>query len=92
MTLIVSISQFRQNIADYIVKAKEGHTILLKDEKKGQQIAQLVGRKEFNPQTFEKALRAASGIFTAENHPEWRTKKDIIRWLRKERLAAERHF
>lgn len=92
MTIAISVSQFRQNIADYIAKAKEGHTILLKDERKGQQIAQLTGKKEFNPDTFEKALRAAGGIFTAENHPEWRTKKDVIKWLRKERLAAERHF
>lgn len=92
MTLTVSVGEFRQNISHYISKAKEGHTILLKDGKKGHEIAQLVGKKEFNPIAFERALKNAAGVFTAENHPEWRTKKDIIRWLRKERLAADRHF
>lgn len=92
MTIIISISQFRQNIADYIAKANEGHTVVLKDEKKDQQIAQLVGKKVFNPGTFGKALRDARGVFTARNHPEWRTKKDVTSWLRKSRLSDERTF
>lgn len=92
MTLIVSISQFRQHIADYIAKAKDGYTIVLNDEKKGEQIAQLVGKRKFNPQTFGKALKAATGVFTTNNHPEWQTKNDVIRWVKKERLASERTF
>ena len=92
MTINVSISQFRQNIAEYIVKAREGYTVVLKDEKKGKQIAQLVGKKRFNPETYGKALKAASGVFTAQNHPEWKTKKDVIRWVEKSRKAADRSF
>lgn len=92
MIINASISQFRQQIADYITKAKNGHTIILRDEKKDEQIAQLVGKKKFNPETFEKALKAASGIFTTENHPEWQTKKEVIKWVEKERKTSDRKF
>lgn len=92
MNIIVSISDFRQHISDYISKAKEGHTVVLKDERKDQLLVQLVGKKKFNPETFGKALNEVTGIFTAENHPEWRTKNDVIKWIRKERSAADRKF
>ena len=92
MNIIVSVSQFRQNVSDYISKAKNGHVVILKDEKKDQQLVQLVGKKEFNPEAFGKALKAASGIFTAQNHPQWQTKNDVIKWIQKERLASDRNF
>lgn len=92
MTFTVSISQFRQNIAEYITKVKEGHTVVLKDEKQGEEIVQLKSVKKFNPQTFGKALEAAAGIFTAEAHPEWKTKKDVTRWLAHTRKSANRKF
>lgn len=92
MTITVSVSQFRQHISEYISKAQEGHAIILKDEKKDQQLVQLVSKKAFNPVTFERVLKEAAGIFTAENHPEWRTKNDVIKWVRQERLASDRHF
>lgn len=92
MVITVSISQFRQHISDFIAKAKEGHTVVLKDEKKGEQIVKLVAKKEFNPEIFGKALREASGVFTAQNHPEWKTKKDVVKWVEKARLAADRRF
>lgn len=92
MTITVSISQFRQNIASYIEKAKQGDTVILKDEKKGQQLVQLVGRKKFDPIAFGKALEAAAGVFTAKNHPEWRTKRDVINWVEQGRKAADRTF
>ena len=92
MTIIVSISQFRQNIATYIEKAKEGNTVVLKDEKKDQQLVQLVGRKKFDPEAFGRALKAAAGVFTAENHPEWATKKKVIDWVHRNRLKDERTF
>ncbi|TSC89000.1 MAG: hypothetical protein G01um10145_709 [Microgenomates group bacterium Gr01-1014_5] len=92
MTFTVSISQFREQIADYIAKAKEGHTVILKDEKKDQEIVQLVRTKEFNPETFGKALEDASGVFMREDHPEWRTKNDVIRWLKQSRKASDRNF
>lgn len=92
MTLIVSVSQFRQHISYYISKAKEGHTVILKDEKRGDEIVKLVTRKKFNPEIFAEALREASGVFTNQQHPEWQTKKDIIRWVEKTRLTADRSF
>lgn len=92
MTLTVSVSQFRQNIASYIEKAKRGDIVVLKDEKKGQQLVQLVGKKKFDPDAFGKALKAASGVFSAKNHPEWKTKRDVINWVRESRRAADRRF
>lgn len=92
MTITVSISQFRQNISDYLEKAKAGNTIVLKDEKKGEEIAQVVGKKKFDPESFGRALKAAAGTFTAKNHPEWRTKKQVISWVEKSRAEADRSF
>ena len=92
MTIIVPISQFRQHVANYIEKAKAGHTVILKDGKKDQQLVQLVGKKKFNPDAFGKALKAATGVFSAKNHPEWRTKSDVIKWVEQGRKAADRSF
>lgn len=92
MTITVSISEFRQNISDYLARVKAGDTLVLKDEKKGEEIAEVVGKKRWDPVAFEKALRKVAGTFTAENHPEWRTKRDVIRWLRKTRKEADRSF
>lgn len=92
MTIIVPISQFRQHIATYIEKAKSGHIVILKDGKKDQQLVQLVGKKKFNPDAFGKALKAAIGVFSVKNHPEWRTKSDVIKWVEQGREAADRSF
>lgn len=92
MIINVSISQFRQNLADYIAKVSAGHTVILENEKKDQQIIQLVGKKKFNPDTFGRALKDASGVFTTENHPEWQTKEDVVKWVEKSRQVSDRHF
>jgi antitoxin (DNA-binding transcriptional repressor) of toxin-antitoxin stability system len=92
MNVVVSISQFRQNIASYIEKAKKGDTVILKDEKKDEQLVQLVGKKKFNPEAFGKALKAAAGVFSAKNHPEWRTKNDVVKWVEQTRKASDRNF
>ncbi len=92
MTLTVSISEFRNNMSDYLDKVSAGTRLLLKDEKKDKLVAEVVSRKEFDPVAFQHSLHKAAGVFTAQNHPEWRTKKDVIRWLEKERKAADRHF
>lgn len=92
MTLTVSISEFRNNLADYLDKLSDGTHLLLKDEKKDKLVAEIVGRKEFDPVAFQKALDKAAGVFTAENHPEWRTKKDVIKWLRETRKNFDRKF
>ncbi|OGD97196.1 hypothetical protein A3A49_02325 [Candidatus Curtissbacteria bacterium RIFCSPLOWO2_01_FULL_38_11b] len=92
MNVVVSISQFRQNIASYIEKAKKGDTVILKDKKRGQQVIQIVGKKKFDPDAFGKALEAAAGVFSAKNHPEWRTKNDVIKWVEQTRKASDRKF
>ncbi len=92
MTITVSISQFRQNLSDYLRQVQRGDIIILKDEKKNEEVAQIVGKKKFDPVAFGKTLREVAGTFTAKNHPEWRTKRDVIRWLEKERAQADRTF
>lgn len=92
MTITVSISEFRHRLSDYLQQAQAGNTIVLKDEKKGNNVAQLVGKKIFDPKAFGRALKAAAGVFSAKNHPEWRTKRDVIRWVEQSRKAAERSF
>lgn len=92
MTITVSISEFRQNISDYLARVKAGDTLVLKDEKKDEEVAEVVGKQKWDPEAYRKTLRRVAGTFTAENHPEWRTKRDVIRWLRKTRKAAERSF
>lgn len=92
MTITVSISEFRQNLSEYIRQAQRGNTIVLKDEKKDEEIATVTPKKKFNAEAFGKALRKAAGVFTAKNHPEWRTKRDVIKWVEKERAKADRTF
>lgn len=85
MNITVSISEFRQNISEYLAKAQAGDTIILKNEKKDEEIAEVIGTRKWDPVAFGKALRAAAGVFTAKNHPEWRTKRDVIRWVENSR-------
>ena len=92
MTITVSISQYRQHIADYLLRNREGHTITIKDEKRGEVIADVIPRRKFDPIAYSAMLDRVAGTFTAKNHPEWATKKKVERWLRKSRLADERTF
>ena len=92
MSITVSVSQLRNNISLYLEKAMQGTQVLVRDDKKDKAIAQITQMKSFDKDSYEKALRKAAGIFTAENHPEWETKSDVIRWLEKSRLADERSF
>ena len=92
MSITVSVSQLRNNISDYLEKAKQGTRVLVRDDKKDKMIAQITQTRTFNKDTYEKALRKSAGIFTSENHPEWRTKVEVSKWLEKSRLADERSF
>ena len=92
MTITVSISEFRNNISDYIARAQAGHIIVLKDEKKNVEVAQVFGKKKFDPIAYEKALRQIAGTFSAKRHPEWATRAKVEKWLRKTRMNAERRF
>lgn len=92
MTLTVSVGEFRRRLSDYLAKAAQGDTIVIKDKKKDDIIAELKGRRQFDPVAYGQALRRAAGTFTAKNHPEWATEKKVENWLRKTRLQGERHF
>lgn len=90
MTITVSISNFRSNISDYLAQVKSGHTIILKDEKKNIEVAEVKVRKKFNSKKFWETLKRNTPIFTDTNHPEWKTKRNIIRWVNEGRKAADR--
>ena len=92
MTLTVSISQLRNNMADYLEKVIQGNRVVIRDEKKDVVVAEIIKTKSFDKDAFERSLRKAAGVFTAKNHPEWRTKADVINWVRKNRLANQRSF
>lgn len=92
MTITVSISQFRQNVSDYLQKVREGHRVTLRDAKRDEIVASIVPEKRFDPKAFRSAMYKAAGIFTAKNHPEWATRRRVEQWLRKGRLADERTF
>jgi len=92
MITTVSISDFRRNLSKYLTKAKDGKDIVLKDEKKGEIIAKITIDKQFDRTSFMQTLHKTAGIFTAEKHPEWKTKKDVMSWVRKSRQEADRIF
>lgn len=92
MTITVSISDFRNNIADYLARARAGDRIILKDDKKDETVAEVIGKKQFDSEKFWKAMRKTAGVFTAKNHPEWATRAKVEKWLRKTRMNAERNF
>lgn len=92
MTLTVSVGEFRRKLSDYLAQAARGDTIIIKDEKKDDTIAELRGRRQFDPVAYGEALHRVAGLFTAKNHPEWATEKKVESWLRKTRLQGERHF
>lgn len=90
MTLTVSVSELRNNISEYLDRVSKGTRLLIRDEKRGKTIAQITQTQTFDKDAFEKSLRKVAGVFTAKNHPEWKTKKDVTNWLTKERLKDER--
>ena len=92
MTLTVSISEFRNNISDYLDRVTSGTRVLIRDDRKDKTIAQITSSMSFDHQAYEQAMRKAAGVFTAKNHPEWRTKRDVVNWLRKSRMSDDRKF
>lgn len=92
MTLTVSVSELRSNISQYLERVMKGTRVLIRDEKRDVTIAQITQASFFDKAMYEKVLRKAAGIFTEENHPEWRTQSKISDWLTKNRLSDERSF
>lgn len=90
MTLHVSISDFRDNIADYLDRITQGVTVVIKDEKRNRELAQVVGRKKFDPLSYKAMLKRVAGSITKEKHPEWTSTATLETWLRKSRISEER--
>lgn len=92
MTLTVSISDLRNNISDYLEKVMKGTRVFVRDEKRGITVAELIQTSTFDKVSYEKILRKAAGVFSEDNHPEWKSKSDIINWVTKNRISDERNI
>ena len=92
MTLNVSVSELRNNISLYLERVMKGARVVIRDEKKDLAIAQITKTFSFDKNMYEKVLRKAAGIFSAEDHQEWSTKSKITEWLSKNRLSDDRSF
>ena len=92
MTLTVSVSALRNNISAYLARALRGTRVLIRDEKRQKTIAQITHIRSFDKQAYERALKKAAGVFSAKNHPEWSTQKDVAEWVQASRLSDERTF
>ena len=88
----VSVSELRNNMSHYLDRVVKGTCVLIRDEKRGITIAQLTKTSAFDKDTYEKTLRRSAGVFSEDNHPEWKTKAAVTSWLEKIRLADERSF
>jgi antitoxin (DNA-binding transcriptional repressor) of toxin-antitoxin stability system len=85
MTVTASISELRKNLSDYLAKVEQGIVVIIKDEKKDEEIAQLTKKEKFNKNEYLKALEDASVAIASNSHPEWKDQKSIIKWLRQSR-------
>lgn len=92
MTLIVSVSELRNNISNYLEKVAQGNRVIVRDEKRAITLAEIMHTTSFDKEGYEKALRKAAGIFSEENHPEWRSRDSIIDWVTKNRKADQRNY
>ena len=91
MNITVSISEFRDNISDYLNKVSRGVTIVIKDEKKGQEIAKVTATQKWDPVAYRLMLkRMAENPISAKDHPEWATRKKVEKWLRQTRKNFDR--
>lgn len=92
MTMTVSISDFRDDISGYLDRVKRGDTVVIKDEKKDEEIAEIKAKKKFDPIAYRRMLKRVSGTFTARDHPEWASLPKIVSWVNTSRKQAERSF
>lgn len=89
---LVSISDFRSGIADYLQLAAQGTTVIVSDKKRRVRLAKLVGERQFDSSAYRAMLRRVAGAFAAARHPEWSTPAKLAGWLRAGRLADDRKF
>ena len=95
MTHVISISDLRNSLSDYLFKVKLGDSLVIKDEKKDEEIAEIIPRKKFDQKkyaaSYKRMLKNLKGI-SAKDHPEWATRAKVEKWLRQTRMNAERSF
>lgn len=92
MTFTVSVSELRSNISLYLERVMQGSSVIIRDEKRNVSIAQITRTSIFDKDLYTKTLKKAAGIMTANDHPEWKTKANVVKWLTKSRLSDERVF
>lgn len=93
MTITVSIGDFRQNLSGYLVQVSKGHNIMIKDDKKGRNIAELNPVQNWDPTAYRAMLkRRLAHPISIKEHPEWATRAKVEKWLRRTRMADERKF
>ena len=92
MIIKKSVSDIRKNLASYLEKVSAGATLYVKDEKRGIEIAQITSVKTFNKNMYKDVLSKSAGVFDDTKHPEWSSLKNVIGWVNKNRISAERKF
>lgn len=92
MTLTVSVSDLRNNISNYLERVMKGTKVLVRDEKRGITIAEIIRTSTFDKDIYEKTLRKIAGTFSTNNHPEWKTQDNVTKWVTNSRLSDERSF
>lgn len=93
MTVTVSFTDFRDNLSDYARQARQGMTVIVKDNKRDEELIRVTGGRNWNPQAYKAMLkRMLANPISAKDHPEWATRRSVEAWLRKSRIADERKF
>ncbi|OGM21188.1 hypothetical protein A2714_03200 [Candidatus Woesebacteria bacterium RIFCSPHIGHO2_01_FULL_38_9] len=90
MTITVSVSDFRNNLAGYLTQIARGTKILIKDDKKNLELAEVSLKRQFDKDSYESSLRKAAGTFLFENHTEFSSYKKVESWLRSTRRLSDR--
>ena len=92
MMITVSVSEFRNNLASYLSRVLQGTKLLIKDDKRKVEFAEVKRMQTFDKESYLKALERARGTFAKERHPEWASLKRVESWLRSTRRQSDRIF
>lgn len=90
--VLVSVSDFRSGIADYLQLATQGTTVVVSDKKRRVRLAKLTGERQFDSSAYRAMLSRVARTFAAARHPQWSTSAKLDNWLRTGRLADDRKF
>ncbi|PIS22021.1 hypothetical protein COT50_04165 [candidate division WWE3 bacterium CG08_land_8_20_14_0_20_41_10] len=92
MTVTASVTQLRDNMSWYMDSVSKGTSVLVRDKRKNIEIAKIVSSQGYDKDAYQRTLKKVAGVFTAEKHPQWETKKAIGEWLENSRQQSERSF